>query len=79
MNQHTSTDRRPILQQVSVVFEGTQYYGSYIYDDGVVTVGWNNATDYTLHQMSAETSDPRSEARRLLRRLLLAARFRGEL
>ena len=79
MDEQSSTDLRPFLYQVSTEFEGQQYYGSYIYDQGVICVGWNNSTDYTLHQLSAITSDPQSKAITLLRQLLVAAKFRGEI
>ena len=79
MDHGSTTGERPILRYVSIVFDQVQYYGSYIYDNGEVCVGWNNATDYTLHQLSALSSDPHNDAIKLLRQLLVAAKFRGEI
>ena len=76
---HGSTGERPMLRNVSIEFEQVQYYGSYLYDNGEVCVGWANPTDYTLHQLSTISSDPHNDAIKLLRQLLVSAKFRGEI
>ena len=79
MGQRSTTGERQFLQNFSIEFDQQQYYGSYMYEHGVLSVGWNNATDYTRHQLSAISANPHEDAVKLLRQLLLAAKLRGEI
>ena len=70
---------RDALQSVSMLFEGALREAAYVYQNGVVCVSWYNAVDYKRHQLSKLSSDPKKDAAELLRAMLIAAKFRGEL